>query len=107
MSEKLTTLETFKRLKAAREAEHDARAAGRRTDEARDGAAAVAALVEETARMVERLDGGLKRAIAAEIAAGGSVKADQIRALLRRYERLSWHLHGHLRAILDAAAKGP
>ena len=104
MSEKLTTLETFRRLKAAAE---DARAAGRRTDEARDGAAAMAALVEETARLVERLDGGLKRAIAAEIAAGGSVKVDQIRALLRRYERLSWHLHGHLRAILDAAAKGP
>ena len=100
MSEKLTTLSTFRRLKAA---EEDARAASRRTDEARDGAQAVAALVEETARLVERLEGGLKRAIAAEIAAGGSVEADQIRALLRRYERLSWHLPGQLRAILDAA----
>ena len=104
MSEKPTTLATFRRQKAAAA---DARAASRRTDEARDGAQAVADLVEETARLVARLDAGLKRAIAAEIAAGGSVEADRIRALLRRYERLSWHLHGQLRAILDAAAKGP
>ena len=106
MDEKLTPFETFSRLKAAQDAEQAGRADAARHGDARAGADALGDLVDQTERMVQRLEAGLKRSLAEEVAGGGSVDEDEIRALLRRYERLSWHLHGHLRAILHGARKG-
>jgi hypothetical protein len=106
MDEKLTPFETFSRLKAAQDAGQVARADAARHGDARAGADALGDLVEQTERMVQRLEAGLKRALAEEVASGRGLDEEEIRVLLRRYERLSWHLHGHLRAILHGARKG-
>jgi hypothetical protein len=97
MDEKLTSFETFSRRKAEQDD------AGRR-DAARAGVAELEDPVAETERLVQRLDQGLKRTVSGEV--GTTVGEDEIRALLRRYERASWHLHGDLRAILHGARKG-
>ena len=105
MDEKLTSFETFSRLKAAQDAQQVARSDAPYRGDARAGAEALSSLVDETAHMVERLEAGLKRSLAQAVAGDGGVDEDEIRALLRRYERLSWHLHGHLRAILQSTPK--
>ncbi len=62
-------------------------------------------MVEDTARVVDHLENGLKRSLAREIAYGTQIDTHEVRALARRYERLSWYLHGQLRAILDGSRK--
>jgi len=105
MDEKLTSFETFSRLKAVQDAQQEARSDAAYRGDARAGAEALRGLVDETAHMVERLETDLKRSLAQAVAGDGGVDEDEIRTLLRRYERLSWHLHGHLRAILQSTHK--
>jgi hypothetical protein len=105
MGEKLTSFDTFRRLKEAQEAEQRERRAAVRGEATRAGYDEIVSLVEDTARVVDRLENGLKRAIGREIAYGTQIDADEVRALARRYERLSWYLHGQLRAILDGSRK--
>jgi hypothetical protein len=105
MTEKLTPFETFRELKARQQA--TARA---RTQEAGGGAQAalgeIMSVVEDTDRLVSRLQGGLKHELARELARGDARGLDGMRDLVRRYERLSWELHGQLRAVLEGARKG-
>lgn len=105
MSDKLTTFETFRELKARQQAEERAR-----QHEGEGGAPAgiveVMSVVEDTARLVGRLQGGLKHELARALAQGEAGGTDGMRDLVRRYERLSWELHGQLRAVLEGARKG-
>lgn len=105
MTDKLTPFETFRELKARQQAGDQAR-----RDEAQAGAPAalgeIMSVVEDTGRLVARLQGGLKHELARELARGEEVGIDGMRDLVRRYERLSWELHGQLRAVLEGARKG-
>jgi len=105
MTDKLTPFETFRELKARQQGADRAR-----QNEARGGTPAalgeITSVVEDTGRLVGRLQGGLKHELARELARGEAGGIDGMRDLVRRYERLSWELHGQLRAVLEGARKG-
>jgi len=106
MGDKLTPFETFRQLKERQRAEERARAESARGEEARAGLTEIMAVIEDTGRLVGRLQGGLKRELAHALARGEASGVDGMRNLVRRYERLSWELHGQLRAVLEGARKG-
>jgi len=105
MAGKLTSFETFRQLRQDRDEEQRARDAAQREGEARAGLADIARLVDDTGRLVARLQDGLKRQIGLRVARGELVDVEALHHLIRRYERLSWQLHGELRGVLERARR--
>lgn len=102
MEDKLTTFNEFKKRKG----EHErARDSAERTGAARDAYRDLEALLDETARLVRALDGGLRRDLAKGIAAGDIAEPKAVAELVRGYERLSWRLYGQLRHIQGASRR--
>ncbi len=106
MADKLTSFETFQRLRRNQESEQRERDNAARENAARAGFEDIVELVESTEAMAARLDDGLKRELAQRAATGELVEIEALRHLVRRYERYSWQLHEQLRTILDRARRG-
>ncbi len=105
MEDKLTTFNEFKKRKAEQGEHERARDTAERTDAARDAYRDLTALLDETARLVRALDGGLRRDLAKAIAAGDIAGEEAVAELVRGYERLSWRLYGQLRHIQGASRR--
>lgn len=105
MEDKLTTFDEFKKRKAQRGEHERARDTTERAEAARDAYRDLEALLDETARLVRALDGGLRRDLAKAIASGDIADADAVAELVRGYERLSWRLYGQLRHIQGASRR--
>ena len=105
MEDKLTTFNEFKKRKAEQGEHERARDTAARADAARDAYRDLEALLDETARLVRALDGGLRRDLAKAIAAGDIAEPEAVAELVRGYERLSWRLYGQLRHILGASRR--
>ena len=105
MEDKLTTFDEFKKRKAEQGEHEHARDSAERTGAARDAYRDLGALLDETARLVRALDGGLRRDLANAIASGDIADAEAVAELVRGYERLSWRLYGQLRHIQNSSRR--
>lgn len=106
MADKLTSFETFQRLKRHQESAQRERNDAELESVVRAGFEDIVGLVEDTEALAARLEDGLKRDLAKRAAAGELVEVEALRHLVRRYERYSWQLHEQLRGILDRARRG-
>lgn len=106
MADKLTSFETFQRLKRQQENIFRERDDAERDEATRACFDDIVALIDRTEALAARLEQGLKRDLAHSAAAGDLVETEALRRLLRRYERYSWQLHDQLRGILDRARRG-
>lgn len=105
MAETLTPFEEFKRLKG-RQARPQRNAGSAAAEHAAHAAyAALVALIQDTARLVKRLDHGAEHSLAQAIARAAVAERAELVELARARPRLSWRPDGQLRAILDAARK--
>ncbi len=105
MTEKLTSFNEFKRLKSRRMMEVARQGEVARNRDAAETYKELVQLVEQTNRLVKRLEAGRQRELAAAIARGNIGEPESVAPLVRSYERLSWRLYGQLRYILDASRK--
>lgn len=62
-------------------------------------------LIRETERLSAALDGNTRRAMAEDIVAARIVDEADFKAVVRQYERVSWHMHGRLNNVLSAMRK--
>jgi len=106
MADKLTSFETFQRLKRDQETVLRERNDAERNVATRAGFEDIVSLIENTESLAARLENGLKRDLGQSAAAGELVEIKALRHLVRRYERYSWQLHDQLRGILDRARRG-
>ena len=106
MADKLTSFETFQRLRRDQESVQRERDDAERESAVRAGFEDIIGLVESTEALAARLEDGLKRELAQRAATGELVEVEALRHLVRRYERYSWQLHEQLRGILDRARRG-
>jgi len=106
MADKLTSFETFQRLKRNQETELRERDNAERDSAIRAGFDDIVGLIDNTEALAGRLEHGLKRELGQHAAAGDLVEIEALRHLVRRYERYSWQLHDQLRGILDRARRG-
>lgn len=106
MADKLTSFETFQRLKREQESSLRERDVTERDVATRACFEEIITLVDNTETLAGQLEDGLKRDLGQIAAAGELVETEALRHLLRRYERYSWQIHDQLRGILDRARRG-
>ncbi len=106
MADKLTSFETFQRLKRNQETQQRERGDAERSEATRAGFEDIVSLIDNTESLAGRLEDGLKRDLGQRAATGELVEIEALRHLVRRYERYSWQLHDQLRGILDRARRG-
>ena len=105
MDDKLTSFETFRQLREARDTAGEARDQAERAADASQCLGDIMRLLDDTQAMIDRLEDGMRREVGQQIAQGRLVEAESLRQMVRHYERASWQLHGQLRGILDRARR--
>lgn len=63
------------------------------------------ALIRDTEQVADALQCDLRQDAAQDIAAGRILNQDQLAAVIRQYERVSWLLHGQLSNLLKSTKK--